>query len=697
MDTTIKELAEKLRHGEAVIEELEARGAAAVKELVLMLKAANDDETVTASFALEGLTMHLSRPGAETDCRAFASALASCLEDDSCADDVARAVVVKALHLCGGNSEVKAVAAQLDRAKVRDAAILALTAIGTEDARQALVAAAAAAESRVALEYVSAFATLREVRAAELLMKLWRIADAYHRCAIMNALAAIGYAEAAPGLLKALNAEVETERAAARGAIARLVKTMADRKAAAELARSYDELQPGEASIAVLLDCLGIKAVLPRMIDEITRGDFVRREAMLTLLLGEKDETVVPALITAGAWAAPDVLAAIVRMLGRKGDMRAKAFVFSQTRNMSACVRQAAYEALPSFSVPEAVNTLTAGLTRGRDEDAAVIRNVLNWQAYAPLVAKVAGAAGRAQGASKAAVLDILAARGAFDCKGLALDSLKDSEPIVRIAALKCLNVLGEAKDVNAVLPALVSADKDEADAASATLVTLGKMDADAVKGILDAYQSGDDAMKTAVLGLLSDIGGELALTGVANGIESDNANVSAVALKALAAWPDACAQDLLEKTAGTASAENRELLLKGLFRVAALTEGRTVEACAEKLAALSSQCASADERRWLLEAIGDIRCDDTVTKLIMPTLEDSELAEAGAAAAVKVICSRGGKDTGLTSEAARVALEAVKAVAKDTSVLEAAERQLKEMLTAEGAEEQKIRAAYAF
>ena len=253
MEICVKELAEKLRKGEKVVDLLEACGDDAVRELVAMLKKENDEETVNASFALEALTMHHSRPGADAEREKFAACLAACLKD-GCADEVAKCVVIKAMQLCGGDAEVPALAEQLDEPRVRDYAIMALTAIGTPAAGKALLKAAEYAESDVALEYVTALATLKVSDAATLLMRLWRTADAYHRVNIMDALAEIGYDGASFGMLDALDGASETERAGARSAIAKLARNMECHEMAEGLAREYDGREPGEASIAVMLD-----------------------------------------------------------------------------------------------------------------------------------------------------------------------------------------------------------------------------------------------------------------------------------------------------------------------------------------------------------------------------------------------------------------------------------------------------------
>ena len=139
-------------------------------------------------------------------------------------------------------------------------------------------------------------------------------------------------------------------------------------------------------------------------------------------------------------------------------------------------------------------------------------------------------------------------------------------------------------------------------------------------------------------------------------------------------------------------------MLLKALFRVSALTTTeRSAEECMNWLVAARGICRNDDEHKWLLEAIGDVRCEEAVEKLVLPALEDDALVSTACAAAVKMICSRGGKDAGLNGDASRKALEAVVAKTADDNLRKKAEAQLREMLTAEGAEERKMRAAYAF
>ena len=421
MEISVKELAGKLRNGENVVDTLEAKGEAAVRELVAMLKKENDEDTVNASFALEALTMHHARPGADAERAEFAACLASCLKD-CCADEVAKCVVIKAIQLCGGDAEVPALAAELAKPHVRDYAIMALTTIGTENAKKALLEAAEAAESDVALEYVTAFATLKVADAATLLTRLWRTADAFHRVNIMDALAEIGYDAAFCGMLDALDSPSETERAGARAALAKLVRNLECREMAEGIARQYDTREPGEASIAVMLDGVGDRrTIMPRIMQEIAHGDYVRREAMLTLLLNQKDDDVSRKLMELADSSSAEVRAAIVRNLGRRGDKRAVSFVTCQVTNDDAAVRAAAFEALAMLDEAVASDVVLEALVSGRQEDAAVLKETMAPLAVDGFVANVASIIPKAKGELKAAALGYLAARGYLDGRAFAL------------------------------------------------------------------------------------------------------------------------------------------------------------------------------------------------------------------------------------------------------------------------------------
>lgn len=683
--TTVRDLAATMREarpdvGRRCVEELRRRGEEGVRQLVAMLRESNDAATVDASFALEALTMHLSRPGAEDGCRQFAATLAALL-DRGCADDVSRAVLVKALQLCGGDAEVPALARQLVRAKVRDAAILALTAIGTPAARAALVQAAEAASSPdEAFEYVSAFAKLREPSAAGLLTRLLADASPHRRAVLLTALGDLGHAPSAEAMLSALKAESAVVRAAAAGALAKLTAALPDRAAAVALARRYVTAERSEASLAVLTDAQGLEASLDMLLDEALNGDLVRREASLSLIGCREAPGLPERLVRAGETAGPEALASLVTLLGRRGEASAREFVRRQLVHESAAVRAAAIGALPGFGGEAAVADLVSALSTCRPEDVPAYRRTLAWQQSDGFAAAVAAGVPRASsGAAKVALLELLGLRRAQEQAEVVFAALGDGEPSVRRAALKALETLARPADAERVLSFLVACGEvSERRAAMSVLSALGRADASVGKTVASWLGRKGAGADVLLLQALGRIGGAEALSGVLSQVESADAGTRDAAVRALSAWPDAGAAEPLSRLVGTtANATHRVLALRGLIRLSGQADGRS---SAERVAALqrvAAQCRTLDERRLVLGALGDLRDDGAITALILPAFDTPELVEEASAAAVRLICPRNPKDSGMVSAPARQALTLVLAKCGSQPMRQKAQEQL--------------------
>lgn len=664
--------------GQRQVRELEKHGEAGVRELVSMLREDNDAQTVQASFALEALTMHVSRPGAEADCRRFASVLARQLEN-GCADDVSRAVLVKALQLCGGDAEVPALAGQLARPQVRGAAIMALTAIGTPRARQALVDAAKAAPAAVAQEYVSAFATLRETGAADLLVSLLSESTPYQAVAILSALGELGHGGSAEALLTALRAEAPVVRAAAAGALAKLVSRLPERAAATAQAQRYFEQEHSEAAMAVLVEAQGLEASMDVLMQEIAEGNLVRREAALALI-GQRESASLPArLLECGAQARPAVLSAIVTLLGRRGEAAAREFVLAQLTHREASVRSAAIMALPGFGVSAAVKDLVKALVDGVAEDVPVIRQTLAWQQAEEMLTVLAEAVPQAKGAAKVALLELLAARGAREHSAVVLAALADDEAQVRRAALKALEVVASPADADAVL-AFMLAERTVAErrGAMTVLAVLGRADAAVVSLLATRLAEVEVGGRVLLLQTLSRTGGEAALAAVVAHLEDEDGSVRSAAVRALSAWPDSSAcEQLYQFVEKTTQATHRVLALRGLIR---LLERGTEAPQAERVAAwqrAAALCRTDDEHRLVLGALGQMRGDEVLTALIMPAFAKPELVSEASVAAIKVICPRDRRDSGLKTPTARKTLDLVLARSGNAALREQALRHL--------------------
>ncbi len=112
-------------------------------QLAARLKPAGDNTDQPERYALGGLSTHVTRPGAPPlEAAEFNAAITAALP--GAPDDDARAFLMQLLHLTGDDACVPALAGYLGNSRLAPDARLALEAIGTEAASQALAAGAPA-------------------------------------------------------------------------------------------------------------------------------------------------------------------------------------------------------------------------------------------------------------------------------------------------------------------------------------------------------------------------------------------------------------------------------------------------------------------------------------------------------------------------------------------------------------------------
>ena len=120
-----------------IIESIGNGGPAAVKKLVnLVGDEFGADEGVKPKYALHGLVIHASRPGADDERKMVAETLAK--ELDAQHSGELAAFIIRQLQLCGRADEVPALAKRLTSDRLCDPAAQALSAIGGDAALEAL-------------------------------------------------------------------------------------------------------------------------------------------------------------------------------------------------------------------------------------------------------------------------------------------------------------------------------------------------------------------------------------------------------------------------------------------------------------------------------------------------------------------------------------------------------------------------------
>ena len=385
--------------GRALVARMAENPEAAVAKLAACLKEANDSPTVVASFALEGL-VHLSLEPEQDKLRTvLATALAEQLP--KAADSTARCILLYFLHLLAVPSTVSAVAEWLGgEPQERTAALGALKSIDTGDAYEAIWAAAWRTPSRIAraemLTVVLDFATVDQEYLDRALMFAGKRWDAAARM-IWPGLASQGALKLLPILLEASGSPKCEIAGEARRAFLTILKQSPDAEVRREMANISPRKRPDPLTVRDLcvLECKkwalwfhkryggvqGLEALLLafgecdesffHLLKELGSEDPVLRAAAVERFsTGFADTEFTQRMMAAikpGKRFARQ-RAALVKVLGNRGDAMARPCVNAALSDQDAEVRSAAVEAVARFPSAYADGKLLSALARANED-----------------------------------------------------------------------------------------------------------------------------------------------------------------------------------------------------------------------------------------------------------------------------------------------------------------------------------------
>lgn len=333
---------------------------------------------------------------------------------------------------------------------------------------------------------------------------------------------------------------------------------------------------------------------------------------------------------------APDRQIVLLQTLAFKADPIGLAAVVNASRSQDKAIRLAALRALPQFENPTVGNALLepmfdadkdiaraaqdgmAGLL-GRDADTAVVALL----SHANVQRRLIG-------------VDLVSRRRMATALPDVSRLAADADPKVRIAAIQCAGELGGKAQLPFLLDLLQhpKSDQDMEAAENALEVVSVKPGSrePAVAAIQAQLGKSEPAQKSALLRVLTTIGGPEALTSVRNALADASADVRAAAVRSLAGWstPDA-APDLLKLARESGSNTEKTVALRGYLAMAArgdVAEPQRIEMCRQA----APQVERAEEKRLLLAALGSVNSPDALP-LLESYLADSAVKDEAATA----------------------------------------------------------------
>ena len=595
---------------DALCAEILKLGAPAIEDAMARVLPPGQGDDSKARFAVNGLAVHVTRPGAERERAVFARSLLASLGKTR--DPGVATFLISQVQVAGKSESVRPLEKYLADPALAGPASAALVTIGGKDASKALVNALAKAPASVRPALADALGEMRSPDALKALLPLADSPDEATRRAALYALANTGDPAAGPVLARARLAASPRERAQAPSLYLlharRLVeagRTAEGTDAARSILASYQqpgEVQHASTALSLVVSALGPKA-LPDLLAAAASPDRSLRGAALALAGKIPGPEATAQWIEKARTASPEARAGIVAMLGSRGDATALPFVRESLDSRDEAVRLAAIPAAARLGGDAVLPDLLRQVPAASESEVAALRTALLGTRADLVVPEAEKLLGSTPLPGKALLVEVLAAKGARDK--------------VDLPALIAMLETAEGENAARLQEAVAATVRANPDAEHRT------------DAILELLKNATPPEKAATLGVLPKVGGTKALKAVVEETASPDISVQRAAVMALSQWPDYTAvEDLRRIGSTTPDREQRVRAFEGFVR---LMDGSRLPA-QRRLSAFQDLLSAPGEdadRRLLLAGVAGVREPESL-RLLAGTLDNPVLARRG-------------------------------------------------------------------
>ena len=457
-----------------------------------------------------------------------------------------KAIACKLLALHGSKESVPALAPLLADEKLASWARIALEAIPGAEAGAALRNASESLSGRLLIGTLNSIGVRRDADSVPALLKRLEDQDAQVAGAAALALGRIGD-EASEKALRAklASASGDVKSSAAEGCILCAEKRMSAGQAgpAAEI---YDEVRLAQVAKPRVLEATrgAILArtgdAVPLLMEQINSTDTAVQRLGLTVARELKVSGVTEALTAELKKAKPELAAMLLIALADRGDKAALPAVLEAAESGADVVKQSAAEVLLTLGDASCLPTLlklagsptkdvsdaalaTLGLMEGKEINDAILKGL-----------------GSASGSNLRMLIDLVGTRRLKANEQL-VKALGDSETKVRHAALGALGETIDAADLKILIARLnVTTHPEDLPVAQQALraAAVRMEDREAVaKQLADSMASQPTALKTNLLEILAEVGGQNALKAMKAAFTSNDTALKDASSRLLGNW----------------------------------------------------------------------------------------------------------------------------------------------------------------
>jgi HEAT repeat protein len=668
---------------DALCAEILALGPAGLSGTIALVEPPGGANDAKARFAVNGLAVYVTRPGAERERLPFIKALLAATA--SSRDKDRTAFFISQIELAGQAEAVKPLAPYLADKDLAGPAARALGTIGGPEAAAALFKALDAAPPAAKVDIVDTLGAMRAPAAAKKLIPLAGGADETLRRAARAALANIGDPSAGPVLSKVPVASSWSERAEAPRLYLLFARRLSEsgraskaleaaRAVLAAYSRPEDDAVGAEA-LSLIVAILGSERAFPDLVGAVDGPSRPLRIAALELaargsLLGSAGDrdidtanrSITPWIEKAKA-ATPEIRADIIHAFRDNGVMLLR-YTRSCLQDSQKIVRLTAIQAMNAHVAR--AEDLFPLLDSADEEEAAALKAALLRYRAEDVVPEAARRIDTTPHPGKAVLIDLIGEKGARGEIERVFLLAADPEPATRASALGALAKLAGEFEVPSLVAMLEKAmDADDIVRLQDAVAAAASRDGDpARKGaaLVDLLKTASPERKVAILRVLPKVGGERARLAVVEETAAADLRVQTAAVYALSQWPDyPAAGDLHRIATTTASKRYRLLALDGYVRLV----GRANMPAPRKLALyrdLLARTFDDADKKAVVNGIAAVREPESL-RLLAGALDNPALGETAAMALLELASEQAPHERWLSGHEAYSVLRRVEAL----------------------------------
>jgi len=657
--------------------QLEKNGILSVCRLLVPPGEADDSRV---RFALGGLTTYVSRTGKEDLRKLYAKAVIKALDSED--NKNVKAFLIRQLQRCGKKESVRSLKRYLSDPILSEPAVLALLAIGSNEAETTLLRSLNAVPQKNKASVIKALGELRSQRAVRKILKYSSTRNRELRSVTLFALANIGDPRAENVLSKFAITAGPYERTQAPSLYLLYAQRIAEHgkkqlcvNICRELIQSHmsaHESHVACAALATMVDVLEEKV----FDDLLVAMDSPSKEfRMKALELSDR----IPGQEVATRWierlenSRPEVRAEIIGMLEKRGDTSVLPIILSELKSEVLIVRLAAIPAAVSLGDSSVLSELWPLLLSDSKEEIEVLKLAfLSFPArlIAPQAARIMN---DVSPPARAALIEILAERQAKEYTDVVFDQAKTEDETLREAALTALERLSREEDLPHLLEMLLEATENKeimllqnAVVASANLIE--NKESRAVL-LLAALETSEGKMHLDLLRILPRIGGTKALQVVIEKTGSEDARIQSIAVYSLAKWPDIAAlEDVRRVILTTENPTFRYVSLQGYIRLIQEAELMPEEQYS-LLAEVFDAAVEPADKKVIISGLSRIKSKQSL-RHVVSFLLDPELQSNATRAVTRIALPEEEEEIGLVGSEVEAALRQAADIVEDEDMI---------------------------